>query len=706
MKNRILKIYLNTKELYLNRIKILDELLPEELKENDTLSKMIRSIHAVLAYKMQEIIETYQINKDLLKDRNIQYELEHTIKGGYHYALSYLIDQVLDRNTVFVGEKKDIFKNTVLDFFDGKDIDMKTLIIEHNVGKEEREYFSFFKRNFDLFRYDFPKEDNKELYNNISIMNRAQIEDSNKELGKVYTPEELYIPIIIKAAFTRILGKSFVTKPSDEFIDNAFKEGIPFFQMDDDFTDFFKDTESKSFTPFTNYIAIQGQTTKSPFILWLQSLEWIIQENGYNKEIIEIIASRFAKYVKVFVDQIPLDRKDENITEKVKEKIRIQIFEEFLVTFGLKNFPKLKKSLVSIAKNRNHLLYLSSKATTFDEQKAKNHKLSDIDKEKLKNHGIMANDSSMKLFVDYYKGKKKGNIRNIFEIEDYVQNITKDFDTKGKMTFPLKSALEGGKYMRAFLASVTGSMLDCKQEEIEPLFSALEFLQTASLMLDDYDDKALIRRKQMASHHAFDGGISRYSALNLIFQGEKQIDKLVCSEAVKNKIKTYISNTLIDIINGQVKDISLSRLPENFSKNIDSNKKLEFLEELKEISYLKTGKAFEACFIPLCYINNASDKEIGQFEDLAKNFGILYQIIDDIKDVVGDAKSLGKNIVQDANKPTFVSVLGVEGIKNLLHEYFFKTTEIIQNLPYDNIEMKKVLEGMSLFVINRANNGH
>ncbi len=48
--------------------------------------------------------------------------------------------------------------------------------------------------------------------------------------------------------------------------------------------------------------------------------------------------------------------------------------------------------------------------------------------------------------------------------------------------------------------------------------------------------------------------------------------------------------------------------------------------------------------------------------DYARDLGLAFQIVDDLLDVEGDAKSLGKGVGKDAGagKATFVSVLGVD----------------------------------------------
>ena len=51
----------------------------------------------------------------------------------------------------------------------------------------------------------------------------------------------------------------------------------------------------------------------------------------------------------------------------------------------------------------------------------------------------------------------------------------------------------------------------------------------------------------------------------------------------------------------------------------------------------------------------------------AKNIGLAFQITDDILDVIGDEKLVGKTLKKDKkqNKLNFVSIYGVEKAKNI-----------------------------------------
>ena len=75
----------------------------------------------------------------------------------------------------------------------------------------------------------------------------------------------------------------------------------------------------------------------------------------------------------------------------------------------------------------------------------------------------------------------------------------------------------------------------------------------------------------------------------------------------------------------------------------------------------------------------ANEKEIEAVDDFCLNLGLAFQIRDDILDVTGDEKTLGKPIGSDKenSKNTFVSLTSLEESERLVGEYTKKAVEAL-----------------------------
>ena len=79
------------------------------------------------------------------------------------------------------------------------------------------------------------------------------------------------------------------------------------------------------------------------------------------------------------------------------------------------------------------------------------------------------------------------------------------------------------------------------------------------------------------------------------------------------------------------------------------------------------------------YLAGAASEDVMKMEKAAYNIGMAFQITDDILDVTGDEKELGKPVGSDEknDKFTYVRLKGLEGSREDVRSYSDKAKEII-----------------------------
>lgn len=214
----------------------------------------------------------------------------------------------------------------------------------------------------------------------------------------------------------------------------------------------------------------------------------------------------------------------------------------------------------------------------------------------------------------------------------------------------------GGKRIRPVLLLEFCRVCGGDVEKALPFAVALEMIHTYSLIHDDLpcmDDDDM--RRGMPSCHirygeeyallAGDGLLTR--AFGVIAQSELAKDKPSCAVEAISVLSELAG--VEGMIGGQTVDL----------KNEGRKANLETLETMDR---LKTG-ALIVCSAKLGCLAAGADKEKTQAAvTFCEKIGHAFQIVDDILDVVGDEKELGKPVGSDgeSNKSTYVSLLGLE----------------------------------------------
>ena len=97
--------------------------------------------------------------------------------------------------------------------------------------------------------------------------------------------------------------------------------------------------------------------------------------------------------------------------------------------------------------------------------------------------------------------------------------------------------------------------------------------------------------------------------------------------------------------------------------DLDSVGKVLTLEQLEQMHQLKTGALLRAAVLLGAWCGKALEPDEARALDAyAQAIGLAFQVVDDMLDATADSGTLGKTAGKDAaaNKPTYVSILGLE----------------------------------------------
>jgi len=184
----------------------------------------------------------------------------------------------------------------------------------------------------------------------------------------------------------------------------------------------------------------------------------------------------------------------------------------------------------------------------------------------------------------------------------------------------------GGKRLRPIIVLITGRMFGIKEEEIMPAACGIELMHNFSLIHDDLPamDNDDFRRGKQTCHKKFGEAAAILAGDALLTLAFEIIAKTGNCSLVKAAAGAIGSEGMAG---GQSLDI------------IFQGKKIQ--GRLKErIDALKTGKLFQLCFSAPFFFGKADETARKKMEAVAGNFGMAFQIRDDIEDNEGQAPDL------------------------------------------------------------------
>ena len=249
----------------------------------------------------------------------------------------------------------------------------------------------------------------------------------------------------------------------------------------------------------------------------------------------------------------------------------------------------------------------------------------------------------------------------------------------------LYSIHAGGKRIRPFLLL---EVLEALQVTIKPahaqVAAALEMIHTGSLIHDDLPamDNDDLRRGKPSCHKAYDEATAILAGDGLLTKAFEVVLDSECS--AKQKVALVKALSWYAGIDGMIYGQTLDLQAEN-----DTNPTFALLQE---IDHYKTSKLLTLPLVCGCILANKFD-DIDHFRKIGLVLGLEFQMQDDILDVVGSEEVVGKSLSdEDNHKVTAVSLLGLEGAKDMVKSYDETIRKSLDKVSCDVTSLTKVLD--------------
>ena len=216
------------------------------------------------------------------------------------------------------------------------------------------------------------------------------------------------------------------------------------------------------------------------------------------------------------------------------------------------------------------------------------------------------------------------------------------------------SLMAGGKRLRPVLLMAAADAVGGRGDLYVTTGCALEMIHTYSLIHDDLPamDNDDYRRKKPTNHKVYGEGMA-------ILAGDAL---LTLAFEVMLRQKDAAPETLTAVVREMSIAAGANGMVGGQAIDLDSEGKEISMETLRKMHMGKTGALFRAALRSGAILAGASETQLAALTRYAENFGLAFQITDDILDVTGDEAAIGKPVGSDEknHKSTYVTLTSLE----------------------------------------------
>ena len=266
--------------------------------------------------------------------------------------------------------------------------------------------------------------------------------------------------------------------------------------------------------------------------------------------------------------------------------------------------------------------------------------------------------------------KKFENYRSVF-IEEFSK--IQDIIGPSYLYDPIKYFVNSpGKRLRPIIVLFLGDLFNNNVKDSKNGALGVELLHSFTLVHDDIMDEDDLRHNVTTIHKKWDNAHAVLSGDGLGALGPLYIGKIQ-----KNTLKILIryNEVILEICEGQAYDMEFE------------NRNDITVKDYLKMSQKKTGSLFELCFEIPSLISEKDSNYVNELKNLGRNLGVIFQIQDDVLELLLDDNQMGKGTLSDItrHKKTILNCIAYEKDSKAWHVF----RKSISNL--DNNKKKRAI---------------
>jgi geranylgeranyl diphosphate synthase type II len=267
------------------------------------------------------------------------------------------------------------------------------------------------------------------------------------------------------------------------------------------------------------------------------------------------------------------------------------------------------------------------------------------------------------------------------------------------------SLTAGGKRLRPILCLASADAVGGSREHALPAACAIELIHTYSLIHDDLPamDNDTMRRGRPTLHVVAGEGMAILAgdgllteAFGLIARQPRSDDPVVVARKLRVVATIADAAGATGMVGGQALDLACVTPGADGrpARPLDA-------DALRAMHGKKTGALIRASAAAGAIMGGGSDDQIAAIDAAAAEFGLAFQIVDDILDVEGASADLGKTAGKDAaaGKPTYPALYGLDRSRAMAAECLQRADVTLRAAALAD----SMLLGIGRWIVERSN---
>ena len=266
------------------------------------------------------------------------------------------------------------------------------------------------------------------------------------------------------------------------------------------------------------------------------------------------------------------------------------------------------------------------------------------------------------------------------------------------------SLMAGGKRLRPILCLASADAVGGDRSLAMPAACAIELIHTYSLIHDDLPamDDDVMRRGRPTLHVVAGEGMAILAGDGLLTEA---FHVLACEprtsdpDLVARKLRVIETIAgaagAVGMVGGQAIDLASVTLDRSgqMPASLDA-------EALKTMHSKKTGALIRGSAKAGAIMGGGDDAQVEAIDRAAGEFGLAFQIVDDILDVEGASAELGKTAGKDAaaGKPTYPQLYGLDASRRMARDCLARAESVLAGA---NLADARML-GIGRWIVERA----